>query len=358
MLIAPGAYVVVGASVALGGAGQATEVWDGFYVGNGIDAVILQADEVVIDAVFVNGDAAWPATKGASMSLDPAATDANTNDDPSAWCSASIPTANGDLGTPGAPNWPCDAPPPSVCGDGLCDGEESCEACPVDCGACPCADGFIGGCDGQCVSTSLLDDGVCDEALNCPLHLFDAGDCLSEGCGTHLIISEYIEGAGNTKAVELYNPTAMTADLSRYTLWKMANGGQWPDDATAKPLEGTLEPGATFVFCHSKLAESFDSICQMESGGNPMNFNGNDALFLTFDGALVDQVGEAGEAPTAGWEVSGVSQATKDHTLRRAPFVTMGSSDWQSASNLEWIVEAMDEVSDLGSHTVAVPCVP
>ena len=358
LLIEPGGYVLIGASPTLGAVAEADEVWDGFYVGNGTDAVILMHGDVIIDMVSFNGDVAWPATAGASMSLDPEAYGALDNDDPLNWCSAVIALDNGDYGTPGQPNWPCSAAAPSVCGDGVCAGDESCEVCLDDCGACPCPEGTIEGCDGGCVSTALLGDGVCDTSLDCPLYLFDGGDCLGQGCGTHLIISEYVEGAGNNKAVELYNPTGFEADLTRYTLWKLSNGGIWPDDATARPLEGTLAPHETFVFCHSKLMESFDGVCHMQSGGNPMNFNGNDALFLTFDGLLVDQLGEAGEAPTGGWYVSGVEQATKDHTLRRASHVTMGSSDWGSASSSEWTVVDQDALDDLGTHTVNQVCAP
>ncbi|MGL4749863.1 MAG: lamin tail domain-containing protein, partial [Shewanella sp.] len=40
----------------------------------------------------------------------------------------------------------------------------------------------------------------------------------------NLIISEYVEGSGNNKAIELYNPTAGSIDLSQYQLRFYFNG--------------------------------------------------------------------------------------------------------------------------------------
>ncbi|TDM14236.1 lamin tail domain-containing protein [Macrococcus bovicus] len=39
-----------------------------------------------------------------------------------------------------------------------------------------------------------------------------------------LIISEYIEGSGYNKAVEIYNPTSAAVDLSTYSLVNFVNG--------------------------------------------------------------------------------------------------------------------------------------
>jgi hypothetical protein len=64
--------------------------------------VRIVAGATVIDAV------SWPhASAGAALQLDPSATDATANDDPSHFCLATTPYGQGDLGTPGAPNLPC-----------------------------------------------------------------------------------------------------------------------------------------------------------------------------------------------------------------------------------------------------------
>ena len=44
---------------------------------------------------------------GASASFDPASLNTPDNDDPANWCRAATAMPNGDFGTPGAPNDPC-----------------------------------------------------------------------------------------------------------------------------------------------------------------------------------------------------------------------------------------------------------
>ena len=70
----------------------------------------------------------------------------------------------------------------------------------------------------------------------------------SAGAATNaadLIISEYIKGSSNNKALELYNGTGEEVDLNLYTLENYANG------ATTKPstlkLSGKLKNNTTYV---------------------------------------------------------------------------------------------------------------
>jgi hypothetical protein len=79
------------------------------------------------------------------------------------------------------------APPPS-CGNGKCDGSETCENCPVDCGLCPgCGDGkcidgeTCSSCPQDCGACATCGDGKCksgETCLSCPQ---DCGVC--PGCG-------------------------------------------------------------------------------------------------------------------------------------------------------------------------------
>mgnify|MGYP001163385373 FL=1 len=57
---------------------------------------------------------------------------------------------------------------------------------------------------------------------------------------TELFISEYPEGSSNNKYIEIYNGTGSTVDLSDYELWRISNGGNWPESTVA--LTGTLAP--------------------------------------------------------------------------------------------------------------------
>ena len=62
---------------------------------------------------------------------------------------------------------------------------------------------------------------------------------------TDLIISEYVEGTSYNKAIELYNGTGKTIDLSTYTLEHYSNGST----TAGKPYsyQEQLENGKTYV---------------------------------------------------------------------------------------------------------------
>ena len=71
---------------------------------------------------------------------------------------------------------------------------------------------------------------------------------------------------------------------------------------------------------------------------------------------IMDHVGDFNGDPGSGWEVAGVSNATKDHTLVRKCSVEQGNSDWVASAGTnsedsEWIVLDQDDWTNLGSHT-------
>lgn len=76
-----------------------------------------------------------------------------------------------------------------------------------------------------------------------------------EGCGT-LFFSEYIEGSGNTKCLEIYNPTGADVDLAAggYAIKLYSNGSS---SANTFNLSGTLAAGDVFVFCDDGAAAQF-----------------------------------------------------------------------------------------------------
>ncbi|MBK6836415.1 MAG: lamin tail domain-containing protein [Bacteroidetes bacterium] len=61
---------------------------------------------------------------------------------------------------------------------------------------------------------------------------------------TELFFSEIVEGSGNDKAFEIYNPTANPINLSNYRVVRFSNGSPTPVDSSA--LVGTV--GAYDVF--------------------------------------------------------------------------------------------------------------
>ena len=90
----------------------------------------------------------------------------------------------------------CGGEPPAVCGDGTCNGMETCTNCPQDCGQCPvgtgdcCQPNGTPGCDNPTISACVCaqDDFCCsdgwDEVCVGEVTEFGCGECGPEpGCG-------------------------------------------------------------------------------------------------------------------------------------------------------------------------------
>ena len=157
-----------------------------------------------------------------------------------------------------------------------------------------------------------------------------------------LFISEYIEGSSYNKAIEIYNPTSTAVNLTGYELWKISNGGDWTEGAgnnlVLVDYVNELSANSVLVICSNQAWDEVLAICDISIGGQTTNFNGDDAVGLAYNGSVIDAIGEQGDDPGNGWEVSGVSDATKEHTLVRNLSVTEGNTDWVNSSANEWTV--------------------
>ena len=173
-----------------------------------------------------------------------------------------------------------------------------------------------------------------------------------------LFFSEYIEGSSYNKALEIYNASDITVDLTEFAFPNVSN-----DPATPGQYEywnefdagSTLAPGEVFVIAHPDadaaiLAEA-DMVFTYLS-------NGDDGFALVYGTEasyeVLDWIGTWDGDPGDGWEVAGVADATKDHTLVRKPDITEGNIDWAAsagtnADDSEWIVLDQDTFDYLGS---------
>ena len=178
-----------------------------------------------------------------------------------------------------------------------------------------------------------------------------AGSALAQP--TDLIISEYIEGSSNNKAIEIFNPSSSTIDLSAgsYVLLMYFNG-----NATSTfnvPLTGTMAPGTHRVIAPTNANATILAVADVTLGTGW--FNGDDALVLrkTVAGSpvVVDSFGVVGTDPGNYWGTA--ATATMDHTLRRKASVCVGDTVVNDAFDpaTQWEVFPVDTFDGLASHT-------
>ena len=163
-----------------------------------------------------------------------------------------------------------------------------------------------------------------------------------------IFYSEYLEGSGYNKAIELYNPTDTVIDLTEFVFKRSSNGEGWVDSLV---VETVLGPGSTYVIAHS----SADSVIKIRADllSSFASHNGNDAFGIFKNDMILDVIGNPFENPGDGWNVGDVETATKDYTLLRKSGVFAGNSDWQQSfgtngTNSEWEVYLKDYYSNLG----------
>ena len=224
--------------------------------------------------------------------------------------------------------------------------------------------------------------------------IFIALSMTAQNC-TELFISEYVEGSGNNKAIELYNPTNSVIDLTPYQLVRYSNGETTPN--AVQLAGGFIQPKSTYVVVLDKRdstgtgyelpvdsalrvkADTF--LCPIYEENKMMYFNGNDAVTLEKDDGMtiVDIFAKVGPPDTDNgwtditdttitWNNQGIPEDytivdygvgplfwlswTKDHTLIRKPGVSFGNMVNPDAFNvtMEWDSLPQNTFDSLGSH--------
>jgi uncharacterized protein len=165
-----------------------------------------------------------------------------------------------------------------------------------------------------------------------------------------LFFSEYLEGSfGNNKALEIYNPTTQTVNLSSYVVKLYTNGANTAGNTLT--LTGTLSPGSALVIVNSGMTLTFSSPLVFTS--SVTNFNGDDAITLEKSGVVIDRIGQVGVDPGTEWGVF-PTFSTRDQTLRRKNTVKTGDNNATGAFDvtLQWDSFPVNTSSGLGSHLV------
>jgi len=247
------------------------------------------------------------------------------------------------------------------------------------------------------------------------LGLFSLTALQAQDC-SELFISEYLEATSNNKALEIYNPTDQTIDLSNYFVVRYNNGNSAATKQNCVQLTGMLAPHDVHVGVLDKRDTSGTGqeapvwdILQAKADAfyspdydisNTFYWNGNDAVVLmkgkipadlplgaavsSFPNlSVLDIIGKIGEDPGAeGWSYSGNPiqpgevGATKDHDMIRKPNVVKGridpgtfvpATEWDTIPLFSYVFDENGDtvmnsnnqpkqkfnIDSLGSHTCA-----
>ncbi len=175
-----------------------------------------------------------------------------------------------------------------------------------------------------------------------------------------VFISQYVEGTGNNKAIEIYNGLTSNLNLAaqNYVLQQYDNGATNPSVSIA--LSGTIPAGNALVVGRPGTPPAYAPDAAISGLPNLftnryVTFNGDDVVVLRqggTNGTVKDRVGQVGTNATGSiW-----SRSTKDHTLTRKSTILTGTLGNVAASfplATEWDVSTNNAFAGLGAHEVS-----
>ena len=178
----------------------------------------------------------------------------------------------------------------------------------------------------------------------------------SQSTTADLIISEYVDGPGNDRAIEIFNGTGSPIALDDYVLevYSGSNGNSGtPSTLQLSEVDPSIATGTTIVVVSSGSSAALQSFYPW----NELLFDGDDAIVLRntrVSGVnIVDSFGQVGGVPAGGaWTGSGVS--TKSTGLRRKQDVCAGRVNATDPFDpaVQWNQHPNNDYTNLGIHSV------
>lgn len=173
---------------------------------------------------------------------------------------------------------------------------------------------------------------------------------LASGCDG-LFFSEYIEGSSSNKAIEIYNASSGSIDLTSVQIHRFNNGSDMNPDTF--DMQGMIAAYDVFVIGNSSADPAI--LAESDTTGSATFYNGDDYMLLidiTTNDTL-DAIGVLGVDPGSNWPVD--TGSTANYTLVRMFNVTEGTGDW-AVSETQWDVFPINTYDFLGEH--ANVCAP
>lgn len=167
----------------------------------------------------------------------------------------------------------------------------------------------------------------------------DCATTLSGSTNTvDLFFSEYMEGSGTNKALEIANFTGASVNLSAYQIKLSLNGNTNWNYIYSFPTNTSINNGEVFV-----VANGGAVVCQSvfdDLNNDITSFNGKDgdAIALYKNNNLIDIIGVLGDD----------QDFAKDVTLVRNDNIASGSTAYNAD---EWTSYPQNTCTNLGSHT-------
>jgi len=197
---------------------------------------------------------------------------------------------------------------------------------------------------------------------------------------SELFISEYIEGPANNNAIEIYNPTNASIDLTGYSINRYGNGATSGPDTW--PLSGNLAPGQAITIGNGQLDSIwvstywsvpvdpvFYAACDLHGSGiypTPFYFNGDDAMTLEKGANIIDIFGKVGEDPGNAWtddasagytDANGGTWWTKRQTLVRKASIKKGVTTNPILFNPTLEYDSLPDATYSGMGTHSCDCI-
>lgn len=167
-----------------------------------------------------------------------------------------------------------------------------------------------------------------------------------------VFFSEYIEGSGSNRCLEIYNASAATINLGAegYEIRIYNNGASTTTPADIYPLQGILAPGEVHVICNENAGPDLLTQADQTAPEPDFIFSGDDFIELSNNQGILDGIGRLGEDPGTAWTGGGCS--TQNASLIRNSQVRVGDSNPNDPfdPSLEWTCQPKNTWAYLGHH--------